>query len=258
MNDNTNAPVSDRAQSLYKGLLVLQSFSEHKRGMTLSEVASAVGINRATTRRFLLTLLDLGYVETDGKYYRLTPRVMTLGYSYLSSQPWWQLAKPIVEELSLSLEESCSVGVLSGEQLIFVARVQGPRLVATNLVPGRTVPVHATAIGRVLLAELTETELDRFMARSPLIKLTERTVADPQALKDDLRHVRRRGYAILDQELEVGLRAVAVPIRDRTGRAVAGLGVSTQAQRRSIEQIEHEVLPRLTSGVARIRDLLPH
>jgi IclR family pca regulon transcriptional regulator len=251
------ATTSDRAQSLYKGLLVLQSFSRRQTGMTLSEVAAAVGLNRATTRRFLLTLLDLGYVETDGKVYRLTPKVMTLGYTYLASLPWWQLASPVAEELSRRLEESCSIGVLSGDQLIFVARVQGPRLLAIHLTPGRSVPVHVTAIGRVLLAERTPEEIDRFLARTPLERLTPHTVTDPEALKAALREIREKGYAVIDQELEPGLRAIGVPVRDRSGRAVAAIGMSTHVQRRTLAELERDLLPHIRAGAERIRDLLP-
>lgn len=248
---------SDRAQSLYKGLSILQRFSAGQSRMTLSEMAAEVGMNRATTRRFLLTLTDLGYLETDGKYYSLTPKVMTLGYNYLAGLPWWQLAKPMVEELSRELAESCSVGVLAGEQLIFVARVQGPQLVATNLTPGRSVPVHTTAIGRVLLAELEAPALERLLEHTPLVPLTPHTLTEPAKLKQTLLTVRQQGYAILDQELELGLRAVAVPIRDKRGRAVAALGASTQVQRRSLEELQSEVLPQLLRTVTKIHDLLP-
>lgn len=225
--------------------------------MTLTDVANSIGINRATTRRFLLTLVDLGYVETDGKHYRLTPKVMTLGYSYLSSLPWWELARPLLEEVSRTLQESASIGVLSGDQLIWLARVRGPRLLGTNLSPGRPVTVHATGIGRVLLAELSDEEQDRFIANTRLEALTPMTVTDPGELKKALQITRQQGYAIIDQELEAGLRAVAVPIRDRNGRAVAGFGVSTHVQRRSLEELEHEVLPLIREKVAKIRNMLP-
>ena len=263
--DDTRAPMktakaeapSDRAQSLYKGLRVLQSFSRRQSGMTLSAVAAAVGLNRATTRRFLLTLLDLGYVETDGKLFRLTPKVMTLGYTYLASLPWWQLASPVVEELSRRLEESCSIGVLSGDQLIFVVRVQGPRLLAMHLTPGRSVPVHVTAIGRVLLAERSPEEIDRFLARTPLERLTAHTVTQPAQLKAALRECRDRGYALVDQELEPGLRAIGVPVRDHSGHAVAAIGMSTHVQRRTLAELERDLLPHIRAGADRIRDLLP-
>jgi IclR family pca regulon transcriptional regulator len=257
MDKDEEGKKSDRAQSLYKGLSILQRFSGAHSRMTLSEMAAEVGMNRATTRRFLLTLTDLGYLESDGKYYSLTPKVMTLGYNYLAGLPWWQLAKPMVEELSRELQESCSVGVLAGEQLIFVARVQGPRMVATNLTPGRSVPVHTAATGRVLLAELESAALDRLLERTPLVPLTQYTVTDPDKLKQALRVVRQQGYAIIDQELELGLRAVAVPIRDKSGRAVAALGASTQVARRSLEDLQAQILPQLLRTVSLIRDLLP-
>lgn len=253
MNTGTVNQTSDRAQSLFKGLLVLQSFSSSTVSMTLSEVASAVGMNRATTRRFLLTLVDLGYLEIDGKRYSLTPKVMTLGYNYLSSLPWWQIANPLAEEVSRTLSESCSIGVLTGDELIFVARAQGPRALAINLTPGRVVPVHAAAVGRVLLAEMEAPDVDEFVERNPLIPLTPYTVTDIKALKASLRRVKQDGYAVVDQELEVGLLAVAVPLRNAYGRAIAAIGVSTPAQRRTMAEIENEVLPTLQAAAAKLR-----
>ncbi|MEX0732127.1 MAG: IclR family transcriptional regulator C-terminal domain-containing protein [Aquisalimonadaceae bacterium] len=247
---------SDRAQSLYKGLLVLQSFSGGKTSMTLSDVARAAGMNRATTRRFLLTLVDLGYLETDGKLYTLTPKVMTLGYNYLSSLPWWQLANPIVDEISRTLQESCAVAVLSSDQLTFVTRVQGPRLVGANLMPGRSLPVHATATGRVLLAELPAAEIDAFISRNPLVPHTEYTVTDPELLKSALRQAREQGYAIVDQELEIGLRAIGVPVRNASGQLIAAVGVSTQSHRIPIAELEQRILPVIRTGIAKLRNVL--
>lgn len=253
MNTGAVDKTSDRAQSLFKGLFVLQSFSSSTASKTLSEVARAVDMNRATTRRFLLTLVDLGYLETDGKRYSLTPKVMTLGYNYLSSLPWWQIANPLAEEVSRNLSESCSIGVLTGDQLIFVARAQGPRALAINLTPGRVVPVHAAAIGRVLLAEMEASDVDAFVERNPLIPLTPYTVTDTDALKASLRQVKQDGYAVVNQELEIGLLAVAVPLRDKYGRVIAAIGVSTQAQRRTMAEIENEVLPTIQKAAAKLR-----
>lgn len=256
MKDDSVDKTSDRAQSLYKGLLVLQSFSEGHASMTLSEVADTVEMNRATTRRFLLTLVDLGYLTLDGKRYTLTPKVMTLGYNYLSSLPWWQLANPVADEISRTLAESCSIGVLSGDQLIFVARVQGPRALTINLTPGRIVPVHTAAIGRVLLAEMPEADIDAFFERNPPKALTPHTVTDVGRIKQSLETVRRNGFAVVDQELELGLLAVAAPIRNSQGRALAAIGISTQAQRRTHQDVEQEILPVLKAGAERIGSLV--
>lgn len=247
---------SDRAQSLFKGLIVLQSFSEGRQSMSLTEVAEQVGMNRATTRRFLLTLVDLGYLTQEGKRYTLTPKVMTLGYNYLSNQPWWKLANPVAEDISRELKESCSIGVLSNDQLIFVARAQGPRAMTINLSPGRVVPVHTAGIGRVLLAEMTDTELEAFFERNPPVPLTRHTVTDPVAIRTELQTVRRQGYSIVDQELDEGLLAIAVPIRDSRGKAVAALGISTQAQRHTYDDLRNNFLPVLLDGGERIHRLL--
>ncbi|WP_127557264.1 IclR family transcriptional regulator domain-containing protein [Saccharospirillum alexandrii] len=247
---------SDRAQSLYKGLVVLQCFSEGHATMTLSEVADTVGMNRATTRRFLLTLVDLGYLSLEGKRYTLTPKVMTLGYNYLSNLPWWQLANPVAEEISRHLSESCSIGVLSRDQLIFVARAQGPRALTINLSPGRVVPVHTAGIGRVLLADLNEDEQRQFFERNPPTGLTPYTVTEVPKIREALVEIKKQGYAIVDQELEVGLLAIAVPVRDSRGKAVAAIGISTQAQRRTKDELVNDLLPVLKDGASRISQLI--
>ncbi|MCH8530951.1 MAG: helix-turn-helix domain-containing protein [Saccharospirillum sp.] len=246
---------SDRAQSLFKGLQVLQVFSEGHANLTLSEVADLVGMNRATTRRFLLTLVDLGYLSIEGKRYSLTPKVMTLGYNYLSNLPWWQMANPVAEEVSRKVSESCSIGVLSRDQLIFVARAQGPRALTINLSPGRVVPVHTAGIGRVLLSNLESSEQRDFFERNPPVALTPYTVTDVEAILDALQQVRQQGFAIVDQELEVGLLAIAVPIINNKGKAIAAMGISTQAQRRSREELINEFLPILKDGAQRITPL---
>lgn len=256
MTKEPRNPQSDRAQSLYKGLVVLQSFSEGRQSMSLTEVAERVNMNRSTTRRFLLTLLSLGYLALDGKRYTLTPKVMTLGYNYLSNQPWWQWANPVTEEISRELKESCSIGVLSGDQLIFVARAKGPRALTINLSPGRVVPVYTAGIGRVLLAEMSDTELDAFFERNPPIPLTRHTVTDPLVIRTELQIARSQGYSIVDQELEEGLLAIAVPIRDRGGKAVAALGISTYAQRHTYDDLRNNFLPVLLEGAERIHRLL--
>jgi IclR family pca regulon transcriptional regulator len=255
-----NAPIvdktSDRAQSLYKGLIVLQSFSEGRSKMTLSEVAGNVGMGLATTRRFLLTLVDLGYLSVEGKRYTLTPLVLTLGYNYLSTLPWWQLANPVTEDVSRRLSESCSIGVLSHDQLIFVARAQGPRPLNINLSPGRVVPVNTVGVGRVLLAELSVQELHSFFARNPPVALTSHTVTDVNSIIESLHQVKKQDYAIVDQELELGLRAIAVPIRDSRGAAVAAIGISTHTNRHSIDNLANDILPILREGAGRISQLI--
>ncbi|GGB87539.1 IclR family transcriptional regulator [Marinobacterium zhoushanense] len=243
---------SDRAQSLHKGLLVLQSFSDGRAEMTLSEVAENVGLNLATTRRFLLTLVDLGYLSVAGKRYSLTPKVLTLGYNYLSNLPWWQLANPVAEDISRRLNESCSIGVLSKDQLIIVARAQGPRELNINLSPGRVVPVHTVSIGRVLLAELSDEEISTFFLRNPPVALTPYTITDVDQIREALTQVKQQGYAVVDQELDIGLLAIAVPIRDSRGIAVAAIGVSTQTERQSREELLRVVLPILQDGAKRI------
>ena len=247
---------SDRAQSLYKGLLVLQSFSEGRTTMTLSEVAGIVEMNLATIRRFLLTLVDLGYLSVEGKRYSLTPKVLTLGYNYLSNLPWWQLANPVSEDISRRLSESCSIGVLAREQLILVARAEGPRTLNINLSPGRVVPVNTVGIGRVLLAEMGDKELSYFFERNPPVALTPYTITCVSEIKEALIQVKKQGYAIVNQELEIDLMAIAVPIRDNEGIAVAAIGISTKMHRHTYEQLVKYVLPILREGAERIEKLI--
>lgn len=242
---NDVAPIqrSDRARSLFKGLRLLQSFSTGTPRMTLSECAEAVGMNRATARRFLLTLLDLGFLQQEGRYFSLTPKVLTLGFNYLSTLPWWQPSLPIIENVSRALEVACSIGVLSEDELVIVARVQGPSVFSVNLGAGRPLPVHVTAMGRVLLADLSTDMLEVLLSRADLISLTPATETNPGKLRKDLVQVREQGYSIVDQELELGLRSIAVPISNRNGIAIAALGVSTNTAQCSIKDMIARVLP---------------
>lgn len=211
--------------------------------MTLSECAEAVGMNRATARRFLLTLLDLGFLQQEGRYFSLTPKVLTLGFNYLSTLPWWQPSLPIIENVSRALEVACSIGVLSEDELVIVARVQGPSVFSVNLGAGRPLPVHVTAMGRVLLADLSTDMLEVLLSRADLISLTPATETNPGKLRKDLVQVREQGYSIVDQELELGLRSIAVPISNRNGIAIAALGVSTNTAQCSIKDMIARVLP---------------
>lgn len=247
---------SDRAQSLHKGLLVLQSFSDGRSELTLSQVAENVGLNLATTRRFLLTLVDLGYLTMSNKRYSLTPKVLTLGYNYLSNLPWWQLANPVAEEISRKLHEPCSIGVLSNDQIIVVARAQGPRQLKVNLTPGRGIPVNTVSMGRVLLAELDKEAVDEFFVRNPPVSLTPYTVTNVNEIKESLTKVRAQGYAIVDQELDIGLLALAVPIRNNQGTAIAAIGVSTQTDRQSLDDFIKNSLPILQDGAKRITHIM--
>src|SRR3954470_24419651 len=206
---DTQAPqASDQyVQSLARGLAVIRAFDADRPVMTLTEVAGRTGLTRATARRVLHTLVELGYVRTDGKTFALTAKVLQLGYAYLSGLSLPQLAQPHLEELSLELGESTSAAVLEGTDIAYIARVSTRRIMTVGITVGTRFPAYATSMGRVLLAALPPAELDaRLGALEPL---TDRTVADQDTLRDVLGDVRAAGYCLVDQELEDGLRSVA-------------------------------------------------
>lgn len=242
----------DFVQSLERGLSVIRAFGPDRPALSLSDVARATGLTRAAARRFLLTLTELGYVHFDGRMFSLRPRILELGYAYLSTLGLNEVAAPHMEELVAELRESSSIGVLDGDEVTYVVRVPTRRIMTVAIAVGTRFPAHATSMGRVLLANLPEAELDAYMARVELQPLTKRTVVDKRALRDELSAVAEQGYAIVDQELEDGLRSVAVPIREVSGRVGASLNMSTHASRATLEHLRRRILPRLTETARRI------
>ncbi|WP_216215969.1 IclR family transcriptional regulator [Amycolatopsis aidingensis] len=232
-------------QSLERGLAVIRAFNAGSPQLTLSEVARSTGLTRAAARRFLLTLADLGYVRTDGKHFSLTARVLELGYAYLSSLSLPEVAQPHLERLSAEVHESCSVSVLEGTDIVYVARVAVSRIMAVTINVGTRFPAHATSMGHVLLAGLPEPELARYLEQARLDRLTSHTLTSAPALRAELARVREQGWALVDQELEEGLRSVAAPVRDRGGQVVAAVNVSTHAGRTSPETLRGDTLPAL-------------
>jgi IclR family pca regulon transcriptional regulator len=252
---------NDRAphfvQSLERGLAVLRAFDGGRPELTLSEVAVATGVNRAAARRFLLTLTDLGYVRTDGRFFSLTPRVLELGYAYLSSLTLPEIAEPHLEALVAEVSESSSVSVLDGHDIVYVARVPVSRIMTVAISVGTRFPAYATSMGRVLLAGLPDADLEAHLAELVMARLTARTVASPKGLRAEIQRVRAQGWALVDQELEEGLRAVAAPIRDRAGRTVAAINVSAHASRTTVESMRRDLVPPLLAAAARISADLP-
>lgn len=242
----------DYVQSLARGLSVIKAFdAEHPR-RTLSEVARATDLTRATARRFLLTLVELGYVRTDGSQFWLTPRVLELGYSYLSSLTLPEVARPHLEALAKNVHESTSVSVLDGGDVVYVARVPVSRIMTVSITIGTRFPAHATSMGRVLLAGLSPAELDAYLATATLEPLTSRTLITADGLRAELDRIRRDGYCIVDQELEDGLRSLAAPIRDASGGVVAAVNISTQAARYSLDAVRSELVPAVIETAAAI------
>lgn len=249
-------PGDTYVQSFARGLAVIRSFSAEAPSQSLSDVAARTGLTRAGARRILLTLEALGYVECQTRQFRLTPKILDLGFAYLSSLPWWNLAEPVMEALAAEVKESCSVAVLDGSELVYVLRVPAHKTMSINLGVGSRLPAYCTSMGRVLLAGLPPEELRRRLGASALKARTPRTVVDPQALEVLIGQVREQGWCLVDQELEEGLVSLAAPICDRSGRTIAALNVSGQADRTPPARLQEHVLPKLRSAANRISHLL--
>jgi IclR family pca regulon transcriptional regulator len=242
----------ETVQSLERGLAVIRAFDAEHPQMSLSDVARATGLTRAAARRFLHTLVGLGYMRTDGRLFALRPRVLELGYAYLSSLSLPEVALPHLEELVAQVHESSSISVLDADEVIYVARVPTKRIMTVAISVGTRFPAHATSMGRVLLAARSDEWLAGYLASARLRPLTARTVTDPDRLLAELRTVRVQGWSLVDQELEEGLRSVAVPLVDGSGQVIAAVNISAQAQRWTPESITSELLPPLLKAAAAI------
>jgi IclR family pca regulon transcriptional regulator len=239
-------------QSLDRGLAVIKAFGPDRERLSLSEVARATGLTRAAARRFLLTLVKLGYVRNDGREFSLRPTVLELGYAYLSGLALPEVAAPHMEELVARLHESSSISILDGQQIVYVARVPTKRIMTVAISVGTRFPAYATSMGRVLLAALTEEELERYLDEATFERLTAHTVTSPAQLRAIVSEVAHQGYAIVDQELEEGLRAVAVPIRGAPDVGTAAINVSAHASRVSMSAMQEQILPALLETARQI------
>jgi len=235
----------DFVEALARGLDVLACFGPERRTMSLTEVASAASLARPTARRLLLTLEELGFVRSTGGVFRLTPKVLTLGMAYVGALGLWDIARPHLEELVTRTGESSSMAQLDGSDIVYVARVAVPKLIALRVDIGTRFPAVQTSQGKVLLAGLTPEQFEETLAepsRSGLPPSTSRTVEE---LRDELSEVRARGWALADEELAPGVRSVAVPVRDGTGAVRAAMNVTVHAAETSTERLVHEHLPLL-------------
>ena len=244
----------DFVQSLERGLAVINSFSREHPNQTLSEVATRTGLTRATSRRVLLTLVELGYVAQTGRSFSLTPRVLDLGYSYLSSMRVIELAQPSMERLVDVVHESSSMSVLDGFDIVYVARVPTTRIMTIALALGSRLPAYPTSMGRVLLAGCSDDELDAYIERTIFEKLTPHTITDPRRFRSIVLEVRSEGFALVDQELEEGVRSIAAPIRNRRGEVIAAMNVSCHASRVEVDRMLTDFRPRLLETASEIND----
>ena len=243
---------SDFVQSLDRGLAVIRAFGPDRERLSLSEVARATGLTRAAARRFLLTLVKLGYVRSDGREFSLRPRVLELGYAYLSGLATPEIAAPHLEELVAKLRESSSISVLDGHHIVYVARVPTKRIMTVAISVGTRFPAFATSMGRVLLAAMSEEELDRYLREATFEALTANTVTEPEKLREIMHEVAKLGYSIVDQELEEGLRAIAAPIHGSSGGVIAAINVSAHASRVSMAAMRTDLLPALLDTARQI------
>jgi IclR family transcriptional regulator, pca regulon regulatory protein len=246
----------DYVQSLERGLNVIRAFDADHSKLSLSEVAAATGLSRAAARRFLHTLVHLGYMHNNGGRFSLRPKILELGYAYLSSLTLPEVAMPHLEELVEQVHESSSVSELDGDDVVYIARVPTKRIMAVAISVGTRFPAYATSMGRVLLAAQPDDWLDDYLSSVSLRGLTGHTITSPTGLRQELRKIRSHGWALVDQELEEGLRSIAAPIRDADGKVIAAINVSTHAGRRSLGSIVEDLLRPLLATAERIeRDL---
>ncbi len=249
-------PGDSYVQSFARGLQVIRSFSAAAPRQTLTEVAQRSGLTRAGARRILLTLQTLGYVSTDGKLFTLTPRILDLGFAYLSSMPIWNVAEPVMEALTGEVKESCSAAALEGVDIIYVMRVPTHKIMSISLGVGSRLPAYCTSLGRVLLAGLSDDEALRRLQASDRKPLTRYTLTDANELLAKVRQARTQGWSLVNQELEEGLVSLAAPLTDREGRVVAALNISGQANRTSARTMQDTMLPALLRAAQTISKLL--
>lgn len=238
----------DYVNSLARGLEVISSFTRTRPKMTLSEIARATGMTRATVRRFLLTLVREGYAEKDDKLFSLKPKVLQLGYSALSSMGMLDVVQPVMNELARSVQESVFAAVLTGDHVTYIARATSDRLVNISITVGSRAPAHAVSSGRVLLAAEPDDALHRYLDRAKLDRYTPNTVTSKVKLREEIESARIDGFSIVDQELEIGLGSISVPIRDGQGQVLAALNIGCPSARMTPEEMRRTLLPELLAA----------
>ncbi|MGP9791630.1 IclR family transcriptional regulator domain-containing protein [Roseinatronobacter sp. NSM] len=244
----------DTMTGLAKGLAVIETFTADRPRQSIADAASAAGLDRATTRRCLLTLAQQGYADWDGKYFTLTPRVLRLGTACLATMPLPQLVQPFLDALSDDIGESSSVSILDGAEIVYVARAAQQKVMSIALMPGSRLPAYCTSMGRVLLAHLPHDHAVHLLGVMPLPARTQFTLTEPQAILQHLAEVRAAGYAVNDQEIETGLRSIAVPIYSARKKVIAAVNIGVSAARASPEDLRQKFLPPLL----KVQDTLRH
>lgn len=244
---------TDFIGSFAKGLRVLEVFGGDSPRLSIAEVAEATGLDRATARRCLLTLHELGYADYDGKYFQLTPRVLRLGTGALAAMPLPQIVQPWLDQLSERIGQSSSVSILDETEIVYIARAAQQRVMSIGLMPGSRLPAHCTSMGRVLLAALPPEQARALIDRADLSPRTVHSVTDPEEIMARLTQVRAEGYAVIDQEVEIGLRSIAVPVLNARGAVVAALNTGLAV---SGADLVRDYLPELLRVQAGLRKIL--
>ncbi len=243
--------------SLARGLTVIRAFAQQPHNQTIAQLSHKTGIPRAAVRRCLYTLNQLGYVAANERHFSLAPKILSLGHAYLSSTPMVVSALPFLDQVNAKVHESCSIAVLDEEEIVYLARsTRTTRIMSIDLKPGSRLPAYCSSMGRVLLAHLPPPDLQRFLDKVKLKPLTQRTITSREKLLQVLEGVREKGYALVDQELEIGLRSIAVPVRNARDQVVAAMNVGAQAIRVSTREMETTALPHLRAAAAELGTLL--
>jgi IclR family transcriptional regulator, pca regulon regulatory protein len=246
----------DFVLSLARGLRVIEAFETNAKGLSVSGVAQRTGLSRAAVRRLLMTLEMLGYAESEGGIYRLKPRILRLGYSYLSSSSLAAIADPILQSVAEILHEAVALGVLEGEDVVYVAHHGVQRVMSVGVSVGTRLPAYCTSGGRVLLAALPEADFQEFLHRSTLRSKTAKTITEKAAFAAMIEKVRLQGFALVDEELEPGLRSMAVPVKSRQNVVVASMNTGVHAAKLSCVDMMNRVLPALKEGAQRLEQQL--
>jgi IclR family pca regulon transcriptional regulator len=247
---------TDFVSGFARGLKVIEAFGEKTPRLAIADVSKATGLDRATARRCLLTLAELGYADYDGKFFSLTPKILRLGHAYLSATPLPQVVQPYLDRLAEEVHQSASASVLDGTEVVYIARASQKRVMSINLMPGSRLPAYCASMGRVLLAALPEEEGMRILGSTNLFAFTPRTKTEPNELLEELSKVRQQGFAIIDQELELGLCSIAVPLKNDRGITVAALNIGASAASISADQMAHKFLEPLQAVANALRPLL--
>ncbi|OCP15555.1 IclR family transcriptional regulator [Ensifer sp. LC163] len=247
---------TDFVSGFARGLTVIEAFGETQQKLTITEAAKITGLDRATVRRSLLTLSELGYADYDGKFFSLTPKILRLGHAYLSATPLPAIVQPYLDQLSERAGQSASASVLDGTEIVYIARASQRRVMSISLMPGSRLPAYCASMGRVWLAALPEPQAREVLARSDLKANTPYTRTDTEELMAEIGRVRHQGYAIIDQELEIGLCSIAVPLQNDRNQIVAALNIGAPAAHVPAAEMVERYLPLLKETQAALRIVL--